>query len=131
MHLICSKVAVGPPLTSLLPLPLSHLASAPATGKAPAVSAPLASAAPRPPAKKGYGVRGEQGWRSGRAAFKMIKVASCRDNETPTKRRKFQLNVKAKQILTLLRESWTKNVSPARLCVARLQKGVGIKEGKY
>lgn len=58
----------------------------------------------------------------------MIKVASCRDNETPTKRRKFQLNVKAKQILTLLRESWTKNVSPARLCVARLQKEWGYRK---
>jgi len=41
------------------------------------------------------------GW-AVRAAFKMIKVAACRDSETPTKRRKFQLNVKAKQILTLL-----------------------------
>jgi len=41
------------------------------------------------------------GW-ADRAAFKMIKVAACRDSESPTKRRKFQLNVKAKQILTLL-----------------------------
>jgi len=47
------------------------------------------------------GVRGLGGW-ADRAAFKMIKVAACRDSESPTKRRKFQLNVKAKQILTLL-----------------------------
>jgi len=57
----------------------------------------------------------------------MIKVAACRDRETPTKRRKFQLNVKAKQILTLL-ESWTKNVSLLCCQLASCVYGVKVHE---
>lgn len=60
----------------------------------------------------------------------MIKVASCRDNETPTKRRKFQLNVKAKQILTLLRELDEKRVASAFMR-CQIAKRVGIYKGKY
>lgn len=83
MHLICCKSGCR--------TGLRHRAGT-AAGTAPAAAAPSLPA--------GGGAAAST--TGGRAAFKMIKVDVCRDNETPTKRRKFQLNVKAKQILTLL-----------------------------
>lgn len=87
MHLICSKVAQQKDEKE---------------EKAPVSSAPSSGQLKRLERRAAWWLGGSVveclgGW----AAFKMIKVAACRDRETPTKRRKFQLNVKAKQILTL------------------------------